>query len=57
MSWQHLKQPQGWIGVISLSIPASLADEMKYYTYPALKLIQVLPGDIVGARNVNCLHA
>ena len=24
MSWQHLNQPQGWIGVISLSLSLSL---------------------------------
>ena len=26
MSWQHLNQPQGWIGVISLSLSLSLKD-------------------------------
>ena len=25
MSWQHLNQPQGWIGVISLSLSLSLS--------------------------------
>ena len=40
MSWQHLNQPQGWIGVISLSLYAGLA-------MCACLAVSVFPGRLI----------
>ena len=55
MSWQHLNQPQGWIGVnLPLSVPASLADEMMASSYKRYVPVQKWKGIVQLQTKQDC---